>query len=266
MNKKKLMIILSAGIILSCSKGDKYSAFNSFSAFIISETLATDNPDERIQKTETFAFNDDRLQSATVTQVIPHFNHTTECQSNLSHINTHVTVSDCTGGIATYTLNKDKYAVSCDVEESGLLRHYEFTYKDGYLGSVTETINGSESFRMELFYDKGSLVKTTESIHNNEHILRFTPTPEKNVAKLPLLYLTEIYPLYFHKMAIYAGFLGKAPQHLIQQITSETSQSDTANYSYKFNNNYVINCRIEVITSGGNGYRSLQFYYGETGN
>lgn len=256
--------VFSAGILLSCSKDDKFRSFSDFQAFTLSETLSTDNSNERILKTETLAFTGGKLQSATVTQVIPHFDYTTECQSILSYTDTHVTVAGCVGETANYTLNKDKYAVSCDVEESGLLRHYEFTYKDSYLGSVVETIGGTESFRMELFYENGNLTKTTETLYDTEYILHFTSTSEKNVAKLPLHYLTEIYPLSFHKAAIYAGLLGKAPQHLVQQITWESDAADTTNYSYKFHNGYINQFSITSITGGGNGYRSLQLYYGLT--
>ncbi len=261
--RTKLSLIILSFIILavSCSKDKTYLSLNKFQKFSILEDLTTDDPRELTKKTETLYFTDGELQTCTVTQVIPHYdNYTIECESNLSYANT-VTMTGCVGEKATYTLNKDGFAVSCNVEESGLLRHYEFTYQNKYLSTVTETINNTETIRIELFYNKGDLIKMTETKSDDKYTLHFIPTPEKNVGKLPLLYLTEIYPLYFHKMAIYAGILGKTPQHLIQQITIENNTTDAANYSYKYSNGYIISCEIEIITGIYKSYRSLKFNY-----
>ncbi|MDR2916734.1 MAG: DUF4595 domain-containing protein [Tannerella sp.] len=260
--KKSLIILFLAILVVSCSKDKTYLSFSEFQKFSISENLTTDDPHELIQKTETLYFTDGELQSGTVKQVIPYYdNYTLECESNLSYTNTVVIMTGCGGEKATYIVNKEGFAVSCNVEESGLLRHYEFTYRNEYLCTVTETIDNTETFRMELFYNKGDLIKTTITRSDENNTLHFAPTPEKNVSRLPLLYLTEIYPLYFHKMAIYAGILGKAPQHLIQQITQENNVSDTANYSYKFSNEYIISCDIEIITGIYKSYRSIKFNY-----
>lgn len=257
-----LTVILSAGTFLSCSKDDKYLSFSDFQTFSILETLTTDDYREQIQKTEALAFINGQLQTGTVTQVIPYYdNYTTICQNDISYANTNVIVKGCVGDLAIYTLNKEGFAISCDIEDSGLLRHYNFSYKDGYLSSVSETINNTPTFQMELLYNEGCLIKTIEERYDSEYTINFIPTTEKNVGKLPLHYLTEIYPLSFHRMAIYAGILGKAPRRLIQQITSENNISDTVNYSYKFNNEYIINCRIEIKGDGWSSYRSLQFYY-----
>lgn len=259
--KQFILCILIMGLFTSsCSKENIYLSFNEFQTFSISETLTTDNYDERINKTESFSFTDGKLQSGKVTQVIPHFNHTTECPSNISYA-LDVTVMGCVVEKATYTLNSDGYAVSCVLEESGLSRHYQFTYTNGYLSSIYEEINGDESFSMELSYEKGNLIKTKEHIHNNEYVCKFVSTPEKNVGKLPLHYLTELYPLYFHNMAMYAGILGKAPNHLIQQITVEHNTTDSVSYTYQFSNEYITSCNIKITNNVATSFRSLHFNY-----
>lgn len=264
-NKTKpfLTALLTANIFFSCNKeDDRYLFYNDFQTFSILETLTTDNYLEKTERTEAYTFINSQLQYSTITQVLPYYDHTMECQDNASYAGANTTITGCSVESAVYTLNREGFAVSCDIKDGGQLRHYDFSYTNGYLSAVSEAINNTETFQMELRYNKGDLIQTTEKKTGYDtHTLNFTPTAEENVGKLPLHYLTEIYPLSFHRIAIYAGILGKAPQHLIQQITSESSIPDTAKYSYKFSNEYIISCRIEIKGDGWISSRSLRFHY-----
>lgn len=255
-------ILLISSLALACSKDDKYLSLSDFHQFSISETLTTDNDQERIQKTEAFQFLDGQLQASTVTQVMPGYdNYTTTCQYNLAYTDEHATVTSCASRPIVYTLNEDGLAASCEFEDAGQIRRHEFTYKDGLLGSVTEIVDNTKNYYLELFYEKKCLVKTTETGYYHDYTCHFTSSSDKNVGQLPVHYLTEAYPLSFHKTAIYAGLLGEAPPYLIQQITQESTPANTVNYAYKFSNNYIIECQIEIIYSVGKMRRLLKLDY-----
>lgn len=187
-----------------------------------------------------------------------------------------VTLTDEMGTQRKYTLNDMGYATQCEYTSSDQKRQYTFSYTDGYLTQLNEEIfpgeassEGVVSRRMTFSYHNGELVSVTSpSLTGDtfagygEQQTNFEAGEDMNYYRLPCLLLLDIYPLSFHREAMFAGILGKPTQHLtVSSYPVQTSSGyfEKTEYSYKMSNNKPTSLRM-TTSYGDNGIVSGSVY------
>lgn len=187
-----------------------------------------------------------------------------------------VTLTDEMGTQRKYTLNDMGYATQCEYTSSDQKRRYTFSYTDGYLTELNEEILPGEgssssvvSHNMTFNYHNGELISVTYPSLTGETFagygeqqMNFGAGEEINYYRLPCPLLLDIYPLSFHREAMFAGILGKPTQHLTASsypVQTSGSYFEKTEYSYKMNNNKPTSLRI-TTSYGDNGKVSGSVY------
>lgn len=175
-------------------------------------------------------------------------------------------VTDEINNISTYTLDDNGYAISCVRQEmDGKIRSYTFDYlinTEGkyFLKNITETLDGNKSYSsINIDYSSYRTLRITQQVDNSEQTyIASTSTGNEiaNTSEIPYLFLTDLYPLSFHSVAIYGKFLGDAYNTLITNLMPEdnSGSNETTTYTYKFDKKDVdISCS-ELTKSYGTDY------------
>ena len=175
-------------------------------------------------------------------------------------------VTDEINNISTYTLDDNGYAISCVRQEmDGKIRSYTFDYlinTEGkyFLKNITETLDGNKSYSsINIDYSSYRTLRITQQVDKSEQTyIASTSTGNEiaNTSEIPYLFLTDLYPLSFHSVAIYGKFLGDAYNTLITDLRPEdnSGSNETTTYTYRFDKKDVdISCS-ELTTSYGTDY------------
>ena len=175
-------------------------------------------------------------------------------------------VTDEINNISTYTLDDNGYAISCVRQEmDGKIRSYTFDYlinKEGkyFLKNITETLDGNKSYSsINIDYSSYRTLRITQQVDKSEQTyIASTSTGNEiaNTSEIPYLFLTDLYPLSFHSVAIYGKFLGDAYNTLITDLRPEdnSGSNETTTYTYRFDKKDVdISCS-ELTKSYGTDY------------
>ena len=175
-------------------------------------------------------------------------------------------VTDEINNISTYTLDDNGYAISCVRQEmDGKIRSYTFDYlinTEGkyFLKNITETLDGNKSYSsINIDYSSYRTLRITQQVDKSEQTyIASTSTGNEiaNTSEIPYLFLTELYPLSFHSVAIYGKFLGDAYNTLITDLRPEdnSGSNETTTYTYRFDKKDVdISCS-ELTKSYGTDY------------
>lgn len=164
-------------------------------------------------------------------------------------------VTDEINNISTYTLDDNGYAISCVRQEmDGKIRSYTFDYlinTEGkyFLKNITETLDGNKSYSsINIDYSSYRTLRITQQVDKSEQTyIASTSTGNEiaNTSEIPYLFLTDLYPLSFHSVAIYGKFLGDAYNTLITDLRPEdnSGSNETTTYTYRFDKKDVdISC------------------------
>ena len=175
-------------------------------------------------------------------------------------------VTDEINNISTYTLDDNGYAISCVRQEmDGKIRSYTFDYlinTEGkyFLKNITETLDGNKSYSsINIDYSSYRTLRITQQVDKSEQTyIASTSTGNEiaNTSEIPYLFLTDLYPLSFHSVAIYGKFLGDAYNTLITDLRPEdnSGSNETTTYTYRFDKKDVdISCS-ELTKSYGKDY------------
>ena len=175
-------------------------------------------------------------------------------------------VTDEINNISTYTLDDNGYAISCVRQEmDGKIRSYTFDYlinTEGkyFLKNITETLDGNKSYSsINIDYSSYRTLRITQQVDKSEQTyIASTSTGNEiaNTSEIPYLFLTDLYPLSFHSVAIYGTFLGDAYNTLITDLRPEdnSGSNETTTYTYRFDKKDVdISCS-ELTKSYGTDY------------
>ena len=181
-------------------------------------------------------------------------------------------VTDEINNISTYTLDDNGYAISCVRQEmDGKIRSYTFDYlinTEGkyFLKNITETLDGNKSYSsINIDYSSYRTLRITQQVDKSEQTyIASTSTGNEiaNTSEIPYLFLTDLYPLSFHSVAIYGKFLGDAYNTLITDLRPEdnSGSNETTTYTYRFDKKDVdISCS-ELTKSYGTDYASTVDY------
>ena len=175
-------------------------------------------------------------------------------------------VTDEINNISTYTLDDNGYAISCVRQEmDGKIRSYTFDYlinTEGkyFLKNITETLDGNKSYSsINIDYSSYRTLRITQQVDKSEqtYIARTSTGNEiANTSEIPYLFLTDLYPISLHSVAIYGKFLGDAYNTLITDLRPEdnSGSNETTTYTYRFDKKDVdISCS-ELTKSYGTDY------------
>jgi len=175
-------------------------------------------------------------------------------------------VTDEINNISTYTLDDNGYAISCVRQEmDGKIRSYTFDYlinTEGkyFLKNITETLDGNKFYSsINIDYSSYRTLRITQQVDKSEQTyIASTSTGNEiaNTSEIPYLFLTDLYPLSFHSVAIYGKFLGDAYNTLITDLRPEdnSGSNESTTYTYRFDKKDVdISCS-ELTKSYGTDY------------
>lgn len=175
-------------------------------------------------------------------------------------------ITDEINNISTYTLDDNGYAISCMRQEmDGKIRSYTFDYlinTEGkyFLKNITETLDGNKFYSsINIDYSSYRTLRITQQVDKSEQTyIASTSTGNEiaNTSEIPYLFLTDLYPLSFHSVAIYGKFLGDAYNTLITDLRPEdnSGSNETTTYTYRFDKKDVdISCS-ELTKSYGTDY------------
>lgn len=218
--------------------------------------------------TQTYDYSASRLINFTSTQsfVAGGELFKIENATNVVYGDHQAVVTDEINNISTYTLDDNGYAISCVRQEmDGKIRSYTFDYlinTEGkyFLKNITETLDGNKSYSsINIDYSSYRTLRITQQVDKSEQTyIASTSTGNEiaNTSEIPYLFLTDLYPLSFHSVAIYGKFLGDAYNTLITDLRPEdnSGSNETTTYTYRFDKKDVdISCS-ELTKSYGTDY------------
>lgn len=216
-----LLLTLCAGMMVGCSE-DKEPVITTMT---VTEYLTSDGGS--VTKEDRYTYTDDKLTHHLTTQ-----NFSDQSMSHevtLTYTGNEVTLNYSEGNTAVYTLNADGYAGACTYRLADQTRTYRFTYSNGYLTQVDETIEGTPSLSNVFEYRDGDLT----SIATETNKLICTPATEVNQSQLPCPVFEDTYPLSLHLDALYAHLLGKASPHFTgSSAPAVADPQEKTEYSY----------------------------------
>lgn len=181
-------------------------------------------------------------------------------------------VTDEINNISTYTLDDNGYAISCVRQEmDGKIRSYTFDYlinTEGkyFLKNITETLDGNKPYSsINIDYSSYRTLRITQQVDKSEQTyIASTSTGNEiaNTSEIPYLFLTDLYPLSFHSVAIYGKFLGDAYNTLITNLKPEdnSGSNETTTYKYEFDRRGIVTSCDEVTKSYGHNYMRTVYY------
>lgn len=196
------------------------------SQMVWKENMQTDECN--VLKTDEFLYKNGMLESRLTSQSF--MGQAIEYKVTANYAKQTATFTTSTGNTSVYTLNAEGYATRCIYTSSSQTREYQFTYTNGYLTQLHESIDGMEFAKLTLNYRNGDLI----SVFSNDNQINYQAGSVVNYYHLPCLDLLETYPLSFHQEAIYARLLGKPTQHLITHTAPEGNSGEYTDYTYEF--------------------------------
>ena len=169
-------------------------------------------------------------------------------------------------------MDDNGYAISCVRQEmDGKIRSYTFDYlinTEGkyFLKNITETLDGNKPYSsINIDYSSYRTLRITQQVDKSEQTyIASTSTGNEiaNTSEIPYLFLTDLYPLSFHSVAIYGKFLGDAYNTLITNLKPEdnSGSNETTTYKYEFDRRGIVTSCDEVTKSYGHNYMRTVYY------
>lgn len=283
--KKFILVALCAMALFSCSDEEEELwkeieiPIPNISKILFSEFCRSEGAGvSDVTKTEEFVFESKWLTDYVYTQKSSIANDTTILTNPLTILygsnRNSITFTDETGIQRKYTLNDQGYATKCEYTSFGQKRNYTFSYTNGYLTQLIENIMPSEGSdddvitqSLSFTYDKGDLISVTSPSLTGETFTgygelqtNFVAGENTNYYHLPCFLLLDIYPLSFHREAMFARILGKPTQHLI--VSSYPTQTienynEETKFTYRFDKDMPTGLTITTSYGYGNTRYSI---------
>lgn len=266
--KQTQRIILCISLIcicISCSNDDTEEGNypkTSFSKIELSQTYVGDALP--VTTTQAYNYKKGRLTSYILRQSYTAIEPVIMEQTTaITYKNSKVTVTDAFDNSSTYTLNDEGYAISCIRQEQGTdnTRTYTFDYLlsggKHYLKQMTECINNVPYASINIEYNSDYTLQITFKIDDYEQTYTaITANNLSNKSEIPSLFLSELYPLSSHAVAIYGKLLGDPLDVLIDKIIPDGNDenNETTTYNYEIDNRGIVTSCKEVINSYGTDY------------
>ena len=275
MKKNIFIALLFIGGLTACSDNDEGSDIPDNPGYPVTHFSKIELKEVKeepgapaVTVTQTYDYSAGRLINFTSTQsfVAGGELFKIENATNVVYGDHQAVVTDEINNISTYTLDDNGYAISCVRQEmDGKIRSYTFDYlinTEGkyFLKNITETLDGNKFYSsINIDYSSYRTLRITQQVNKSEqtYIASTSTTNEiANTSEIPYLFLTDLYPLSFHSVAIYGKFLGDAYNTLITDLRPEdnSGSNETTTYTYRFDKKDVdISCS-ELTKSYGTDY------------
>ena len=275
MKKNIFIALLFIGGLTACSDNDEGSDIPDNPGYPVTHFSKIELKEVKeepgapaVTVTQTYDYSAGRLINFTSTQsfVAGGELFKIENATNVVYGDHQAVVTDEINNISTYTLDDNGYAISCGRQEmDGKIRSYTFDYlinTEGkyFLKNITETLDGNKSYSsINIDYSSYRTLRITQQVDKSEQTyIASTSTGNEiaNTSEIPYLFLTDLYPLSFHSVAIYGKFLGDAYNTLITDLRPEdnSGSNETTTYTYRFDKKDVdISCS-ELTKSYGTDY------------
>ena len=275
MKKNIVIALLFIGGLTACSDNDEGSDIPDNPGYPVTHFSKIELKEVKeepgapaVTVTQTYDYSAGRLINFTSTQsfVAGGELFKIENATNVVYGDHQAVVTDEINNISTYTLDDNGYAISCVRQEmDGKIRSYTFDYlinTEGkyFLKNITETLDGNKSYSsINIDYSSYRTLRITQQVDKSEQTyIASTSTGNEiaNTSEIPYLFLTDLYPLSFHSVAIYGKFLGDAYNTLITDLRPEdnSGSNETTTYTYRFDKKDVdISCS-ELTKSYGTDY------------
>ena len=275
MKKNIFIALLFIGGLTACSDNDEGSDIPDKPGYPVTHFSKIELKEVKeepgapaVTVTQTYDYSAGRLINFTSTQsfVAGGELFKIENATNVVYGDHQAVVTDEINNISTYTLDDNGYAISCVRQEmDGKIRSYTFDYlinTEGkyFLKNITETLDGNKSYSsINIDYSSYRTLRITQQVDKSEQTyIASTSTGNEiaNTSEIPYLFLTDLYPLSFHSVAIYGKFLGDAYNTLITDLRPEdnSGSNETTTYTYRFDKKDVdISCS-ELTKSYGTDY------------
>lgn len=274
--------LLLLGGLAACSNDDDNGSdtpkptpypTTTFSKIELTEVMKSDA--QPVTSTQTYLYNSKgRLTDYTGQQTI-HVNNETvkiENATTVAYSDRQAVITDDAGNVFTYALNDRGYAVACTcLEGGGNILNYTFDYlvnteNKYYLTNITETkADGTVYSSIDIDYTSYRslrIIQRVDANHQTYTVQTDTDNEVTNTSEIPILFLTEMYPLSLHHAAIYGKLLGEPFQTLITQIIPEGNEksNETTTYTYTLNSNgFVTSCHAVTNSYGENYTRTVSY-------
>lgn len=246
--------------------GNKNISGKEVSSIELKELIPSDSYD--VTSTRTFKFGDDGISYFVAAQEIAGGKLFSSSDTTfVSYTDGGMVVSDRNGNVRTYMMNDFGCAVSCCLQEGGgTERNYYFSYitgEDGfqYLSGITEMLDDGEVYSLLTFdYSEDGKIKVGQTVDgmSETYIVEFDKyVAVENVCGLPDIFLSELYPMSMHLVALYGGVLGNAFEYLCTDMYPENSPelNEHTTYEYSVDEEGIPDyCEI-VTVSGGEEYK-----------
>lgn len=219
--KYALALLLCTSLFCGCSDDNQPEIYT----MTMTEIMSSDGGS--VTKTDQYTYIDKLLTSHITTQSFS--DQSLSHDVSFTYSGNVVTLTYSEGNTAIYTLDANGCATQCVYQLASQTRQYQFTYSDGYLTQVDESIDGVPFMSNTLRYKDGDL--TSVATGSNE--MTCTPGTTLNTSELPDLLLANIYPLSLHQDALYAHILGKATCHFTDSFVPAIENPDeSTQYTY----------------------------------
>lgn len=276
---KSLSGLLLIGMLAACSDNNGNNEpehrgvypKTSFSSIQLSEIIESDGA-PLVTSVHTYAYKSGSLVSYTAKQsFIAGETVEIENTTTVAYGDHQAIVTDDVNNVFTYTLNDYGYATECTLQEAGgNTRTYTFDYlinteNKHYLTNITERLGDGKVYSsIDIDFDNYRALRITLHIGGADYTSTALTTPDNEIANLseiPNLYISELYPISMHSVALYGKILGEPYKYLISQIIpdSDGTSSETTTYTYTLDNRGIVTSCHQLIESV-NGAGPLQKY------
>lgn len=222
-------------------------------------------------KSEDFYYTNNRLTKVVTTQITtttafpPHIDKdTVQIEYNIIYSGERVSIVENEGSELTYTLNKEGHAEKCSLDGYGSTntRYHNFTYTPEGMLSGIEEVDNTFHCTYNIDYENNDIVKSTLRQYDTDFPTNYITGSIENKENFPCPMIIEAYPVYFHRIAFYAGILGKLSGHLIEKAVPEGATNENTTYSYKTDTKGHVTSCIQKTTSYGYVYnREIEYKY-----
>ncbi len=274
-----LLLLLLAGCAEEESKApspekeEEEKALLGFASITLSEELESDA--QTVTVTHTYRYDaTDRLTDCLTRQTTQGVGAIVlENATAVAYGESTVTMTDGAGHTLTYTLDAGGRAVACVRNSSwGEVRRYVFSYMETaegkhYLAHVAETLDGASDPYSEIALDystPGTVEVTSMVDGGGQCFVLSLPAGEgvANVAQLPCLFLTELYPLSLHVAALYGRLLGDAYDILLAacEPADNAESGEYTTYTYETDaEGLPQRCSVVTESYGATYHRTLEY-------
>ena len=119
--------------------------------------------------------------------------------------------------------------------------------------------DGKEYSFITIDYSNFRALRIQQKVDTFEHnSTATTPSDNEiaNISEIPSLFITDMYPLSMHAVAIYGKILGEPANYLITQLIPDSNgeSEETTTYTYTLDNRGIVTSCHAVVRHIRNGY------------